>query len=292
MIASARWVCSRGGAGQRSRAVLAAVGSGLLAAGLAVTPATGGVVFREAETIEGTAPGNGSRQIRQVLAEDEACKVVLEDGGDTLLPIGAYVLATTVDAFLVDPAERTIAPLDPTTMVPAATTAEPTTRAPVTDVALDLLFDAPGPVLLGLPTRHLVWRLRYRDGASAQATLREERHELWVTPWVPGEALPTAWLKLRIAEDAGLGPERADLRDAVEQMYTQGFVLQQVIERVAPAGSGEAAGPRVLREVMSFSREPVPATAFEQPQGYSATEFLAPPADDPPTMSAPRPDGT
>ncbi len=292
MIAGARRVRSRGGAGQRSRALAAALGSGLLAAGLAIAPAAGGVIFREAETIEGAAPGNGSRQIRQVLAEGEACKVVLEDGGDSLLPIGAYVLATAVDAFLVDPAERTIAPLDPTTMVPAATTAEPAARAPVTDVALDLLFDAPGPVLLGLPTRHLVWRLRYRDGTSAQAVLREERHELWVTPWMPEETPPTAWLKLRIAEDAGLGPERADLRDAVEQMYTQGFVLQQVIERVAAAGSGEAAGPRVLREVTSFSREAVPATVFEQPQGYSATEFLAPPAEEPAATASPRADGT
>lgn len=297
MSASAGQLRNVGRARRRGRAVAVALCVGWLA------PATAGagIVFREAETVEGAA-GN-SRQIRQVLAEGEACKVVLEDAGESLLPVGTYILATTVDAFLVDPAGRTIAPLDPTTMVPAASASEPAGSLAATDVVLDLLFEAPGPELLGLPTRHLVYRLRYDDDAAdagepSRPAPREERHELWVTPWPPGEVAAEAWMKLRLAEDGGPGVERADLREALGQMYGQGFVLRQSIERGARSGAPgteRRIDQRVLREVTSLAWAPVAAAEFERPQGYAHTEFLAPPdgtADAPAAPAAPAREGT
>ncbi len=271
---------------------------GLAVAWLAAGPAAAGLVFREGETIEGNRPGGEARQasqIRQVVAEGENCKVVLEESSDPLVPAGTYVLASTLDAFLVDPAGQTIAPLDPTAMMPAgAAPGEPPAPARILAVTLETLFDDAGTPILGLPTRHLVYRLRYQEGdGPPDAGVRwEERHEVWITPWTPGEALPAAWQKLRLAEDSGLGVERVEIRDALEQIYQRGIVLRQLIERRATGGGAPAAGQvaleRVSREVTSFSRQDLPADTFEQPAGYARTEFLAPAPGDAAERGGPR----
>ena len=74
---------------------------------VAAIPASAGVAFREVE--QSQVPAGESRQVRQVLASAENCKVLFEEVADGSWPEGAYVLASAVDAFLVDPAERTVA---------------------------------------------------------------------------------------------------------------------------------------------------------------------------------------
>ena len=300
--ASGSWRSRGNGGGKRcfgfgpSLAMICMAGNAvkrLLGAGvlwLAAGPVAAGVVFREAENIDADPAGGAARQIRQVLAEADNCKVLLEESSDTLMPVGAYVLASGVDAFLVDPAARTIAPMDPISMVPVtAMPADAATRARILDVTLEQQFDAAGQPILGLPTRHLVYQLRYQevaagaDAAGPEPTRRDERHEIWVTPWPEGDAAPVAWQLLRIAEDAGPGPDRQDIRDALEQIYQHGLVLRQLIERRTISGAVTAQRveiERVTREVSSVGRQDLPPAVFEKPVGYAQTEFLAPePAD-------------
>ena len=247
---------------------------------LGAVPAPAGVMFREVEQSQG--PAGESRQVRQVLASAENCKVVFEEVADGSWPAGSYVLASAVDAFLVDPAERTVAPVDPTLMSPAAGTEAADDGTRITGVALDVLFeDAAGP-LLGGPTRHAVYRLRYTerapaaDDVPARITRWEERHEVWVTPWPDGSSL-SGWLAFRVAEDTGPGPDRQEIREALAQIHGEGLVLRHVIERLAAVGEDEPSLlERKRREVTSLARPDVAAEVFERPPGYVLNEFLAP----------------
>lgn len=257
---------------------------------LATAPAAAGVVFREVEIAEPGASAASSREVRQVSAQGDSCRILQEESGDPAAPAGSYILVTPNDAFIVDPARSTIAPVAPTAMQPVSQTADaPVPAIQVTDVALERQLEEPGPALLGLPTRHYVYRLRYReekppqDSRKAVTVNHEERHEFWATAWpAGGEGLGT-WRAWRVAEDAGAAAERREVRDAVDELYEHGFFLRQVIERRESTGTAPAAGAPVAklsREVTAIRQESIPGTAFERPAGFSLSEYLAPSADD------------
>jgi hypothetical protein len=254
-----------------------------LAAALALAPcgppAAAAVVFREVETLE--RPGAPvARQVRQVAAEGESCRILQEESADPSAPAGTYLLVTPDDAFVVDPARETLAPLAPTRLEPADRAAE-AEGALVTGVTLDTLYEADGPKLLGLPTRHAVHRLRYelRLPGAAAPEQHEERHETWATrlPWLDG--VPPGWRAWRVAEDAGAAAERRELREALDALHEHGLVLRHLVERRTVAD--DALTERVSREVTSVAEELLPPETFQRPAGYALSEFLAPPAGAP-----------
>lgn len=269
----------------------------LVAGLLAWTEPPAGVVFREAESVDNGQPETASHQIRQVFAEADNCKVVMEESSDPLVTAGSYVLASSSDAFLVDPVDKSIAPMDPTTMLAVTAAAGDPSGTPVPTaiaaVSLQQQFDGPGPDILGYPTRHLVFRLHYVEhpGTTAEGTAEstrwDERHEIWLVPWEEGEVVPVAWQKFRIMEDAGSGADRQEIQDAMARIYEHGLVIRQTIERRFESGgapddssaeeSGQGAGvERIVRDVTSFSRQDLSADVFEKPAGYRQAEFLAP----------------
>jgi hypothetical protein len=254
---------------------------------LAASAAPAGIAFREVEVAGPGGAARVSRQVRQVFAEGDDCKIILEESTDPLAPAGAFILVTANDAFIVDPVRATVTPVAPTTMQPVE---QPSDREPagirVSDVTLELQFDEAGPQMLGLPTRHYIYRLRYEehgstaDGPGATVLRREERHEFWATPW-PGE-LPATWRAWRVAEDAGAAAERREVREVIDAMHGHGLMLRQLIERrdASAAPVETAASERVSREVTAFAREEIAAEVFQRPSGFSQSEFLAPLADD------------
>ena len=268
--------------GRRVLAQVVALPPVLLAA---VSPAIAGIVFREVETVETSTPVGNARQVRQVFADGDSCKVLIEESSDPLAPAGSYVLATGGDAFIIDPTSKTVAPVEPADMEPVARGSD--AQAPdaqVSGVTLERQLDEPGPPILGLPTRHFVYRLRYQEESSragqagTAVTGLEERHEIWATPLPQGEPAPGAWQALRVVEDAGRGSARREVREAMDQLYEYGLVLRQIIERRGPGSppGGGSDNERVVREVTALSRESIPPEVFQKPTGFSQTEYLAP----------------
>jgi hypothetical protein len=252
-----------------------------------------GVVFRETETVD--AGGVVSRQVREVFAAGDDCKVVIREGGDALAPPGSYILATGTDAFLVDPARAVLTPLDPADMEPVSESPGDAAVVTLSDVSLDAALDEAGPKILGLPTRHYVYRLRYQErtppAAAAPEGIRqwEERHEFWATPWPDGAAVAATWRRLRVADDAGIGWAAPEMRAAIERMQDRGLMLRQIIVREKFGGPGGAVATRerVDREVAEIERRELAATDFKVPSGYAHAEFLAPAPDEPAPNDAP-----
>jgi hypothetical protein len=257
------------------RRISAGVAAAIVVLMAASSPANGGIVFREIETVESGDPPRTTREVRQVFADGDSCKIVLEESADPLIPAGSYVLlAAGGEAFIVDPGTRSMAPLEPATMKPVESSSAPAGASAGMRVTVDLQLDEPGPPLLGLATRHYVYRLAYEqtsDGSARSLTRPEERHEVWATPVPPGERPPEAWQMLRAADDAGRGPVWREAREAIGQIQRHGLVLRQIIERRGPEKE------RVVREITALSRGSISPELFRKPAGFSQSEFLAPP---------------
>jgi hypothetical protein len=170
-------------------------------------------------------------------------------------------------------------------MMPALPEGEPP-AATISGVTLERVLDEPGPTLLGLPTRHYVYRLRYDllragDAGAPVAVRHEERHEFHATPWGATLPSPRTWRAWRVAEDAGLGAERRELRDAIDSLHEHGLMLRHAIERRMGAGEPEATPTeRITREVTSLSVQKIEARVFVKPEGFTPAEFLAPVPED------------
>jgi hypothetical protein len=249
----------------------------------AAGPAASGIVFREVE-ITDVAAGAPEREVRRVFAADGNLKSLVEESADPLTPAGSYLLAAGGEALLVDPGRATIAPVVAADMQPVA--AGPAPSRQFSAVVIERLSEEAGPPMFGLPTRHFVYLLSYQEdepeGEPQGAARSEERHEFWAAG-LPGEETSlAAWRDLRVAEDAGIGAARRDIREAMASMYEHGLFLRHVIERLERSGAAEQAvrGERTVREVTALNREPVPAELFARPTGYALTEFLAPGPDE------------
>jgi hypothetical protein len=186
------------------------------------------------------------------------------------------LVAEGADALVVDPATRTMAPLEPADMQPVAEPPETRGGTATVQVTLERQLDEPGPPILGLPTRHYVYRLGFQQGAvPSGATQRivmrsEERHEFWATPVPQGERSPKAWQELRAVEDAGWGSPWRETREAMAAMHEHGLMLRQIVERRGPEQV------RVIREVTALSRQSISPETFRKPVGFTQSEFLAP----------------
>ncbi len=258
--------------GRHDRARAAAPVLALLTAAPA---AFGGLVFRETEDAAADAAGGNVRVVRRVFADGENCKVLIEESGDPQTRPDSYILATGSDAFVIDPARRTMKPVVPAEMQPVTEPPGGETQPAVTaDVTVEPELDEAGPTMLGLPTRHYAFRLRIEEHAAGSAPARsEERHELWTTPVPEGELQPVAWQVLRATEDAGRRSAPREVRQAIEPLYQRGLVLRQVVEWHGP-GTGD--NGRVVREVSGLTREKIPPETFQKPAGLTQTEDLAP----------------
>lgn len=251
----------------------------------AAEPAASGIVFREVEITEAPAAGAPAREVRRVYAEAGNLKSVVEESADPLAPVGSYLLAAGGEALLVDPGRATVAPVVAADMQPVA--AGPAPSRQYSAIAVELLGEEAGPVMLGLPTRHFVYLLSYQEdapeGASVAPVRSEERHEFWAAALPGEEASLAAWRDLRIAEDGGIGAARRDIREAMASMHEHGLFLKHLVERrelTGPAAEQVAPGERTARELTALSREPVASDAFAPPTGYALTEFLAPGPDE------------
>jgi hypothetical protein len=260
------------------------------------TGAGAGTIFREVQVTEQDAPPTSVRLVREVLSEGEDCKILHEESTDPLAPAGSYILATASDAFIVDPARATVSPVDPTRMVPASDEIEPR-RAIVSGITLVRELDEAGPALLGLATRHYVYVLRYdllkpADAGAPIAVHHQERHDFVSVPWGGSLAPSPTWQAWRVSEDAGLGPERTPVREAIESLHAQGFMLRHSIDRQITGASGDGTlTEHVRREVTALASRPLDARVFARPDGYAPAEFLAPAPDDAEPPSAEGPGG-
>lgn len=245
----------------------------LVAAGSALA----GIVFDEAETIARGSAGE-TRQLRQVLVQGDACKIVITQSSDPLEPAGSYFLTTPAGSFFIDPIRATVAPVVPADMHPVGR--PPGTgrvEAPVRAVSLVRELDEAGPQMLGLPTRHYVYVLHYQQPDAGQ-----ERHEFWATDALPADPGLAVWRERRVNEDAGTGAERALVQDVIGEMHAHGLFLRHVIERRTARQAGVAAGPdeRIVREITRIDVQDVPPDTFRRPAGLSDTEFLVPAPDE------------
>jgi hypothetical protein len=247
--------------------------------------ASAGLVFRESEVRE-FAGAPSVREVWQFSAQDGGMRALLEASDDPLLPAGCYLLATTTDAFVVDPARRLRAPFVPSDLRPAAAeAAESVSGRQLSALAVRREFEERGPVMLGLPTWHYVYLLSYQEASAGEPPLHfEERHEFWAAALPDAQADLAAWRELRLIEDGGAGAARRPLREALAGMLDLGLFMRHVVERREwPGAAVPPAVPwteRVQREITAISREDLDATLFDPPAGLAEAEFLAPAADE------------
>ena len=264
-----------------------------LAAFVATTPVTAGVILSEVQEHSGQAayPGApaGSHSETELSAEGNGLRQDFIKSDSMQMPAGSYILYPADGLmYLVNPANRTYTMMDMATMMSQTRQMQQQSGAnapPAADkLVIDKKVDESGPVMHGLPTQHVVYEISYQRPAPIQvpgvmsSMEVHERYEIWAT----------RALDERLADVPALrrsaGPMIKPVSDA---LASHGFALKQIV--TSESRMGGVSGPMALlmhartgrketssTVVTAIRYEPLPAERFALPQGYAEVAMMNP----------------
>lgn len=287
----------------------------LAMAGLFALSAHGATIIKERRVID--TKGEGTQmQVIESTFEGPNARILHVEGADPMMGEGGYMLLRGNSIYMVNPSARTYMRMDQAelkamteqakqlqkkneeAMAAAGASGEKTLK----DFQFEPLTDEAGPTLLGFPTRHYKYRLRYKisesiPGQMAGMTMDEtvdRTEEFWATtePVIKG-ATGRAPMAGMAAEDVDqqLPPE---LLEAEKTMSSKGFRLKSSTESKETAGFGGAMSKmarigslgmvggsdksevRTTTEVLEVRQASVPKETFEVPAGYTESSMMGP----------------
>jgi len=270
-----------------------------LAALLAGTPATAGVILHEVQEQSGesfSARGSSALHTEMELsAEGDGMRSDILKSDSPLTPTGSYMLFPNDEVFyIVNPANKTYTLMDMAAMAGAQQMGRPTPQQPnggstgAQDLVMEKKLDEAGPLMLGLPTQHVVYEISYHRPPPAQIpgfiTSMEvhERYEIWATHGLDAQAANVPALN-RPAARMGGAIGAPQLKQVGEALASHGFILKQIV--TVESKTGGATGPIALfmhsshkqstsSVVTAIRYENLQPERFVLPQGYTEVGMM------------------
>jgi hypothetical protein len=272
-----------------------------LAALLVSAPAAAGVIVTEMQEHNGRAaypgaPANSHTEM-ELSAEGNGLRQDIIRSDSTMIPAGCYLLYPTDQLmYLVNPANKTYSMLDMAAMSGMQRQApqQPGGGGPpaaADQLVIDKKVDESGPVMLGLPTQHLVYEVSYRRPPPVQipgimsSMEVHETYEIWATNGLEARFAEVPALKRSVASlgaFGGGGPGPKPLSDA---LASHGFILKQVV--TSESKTGGASGPMSLfmhmqgghketasMVVTAIRYETLQSERFALPKGYAEVAMI------------------
>jgi hypothetical protein len=226
-----------------------------------------------------------------------------------ILGPGSYVLLTAGKRgmIIVNPDQRAYMRMDPKDMRGLQQTSASMEKnmqqsgedVSPTNLKVDKKLDEPGPTMLGVTTRHLVYEVSYSRPIPKQpipmSIDTKERHELWVTHALDAKLAGMAGFRDAMAGLSTMnGSGNAALVEAEQQMGDNGFVIKSVTSSDSkvhmPIPSmmsmfGSSGGSRSTMEFTELREEPVAADAFVLPKDFTEREMMNPNAGSMPDLN-------
>jgi hypothetical protein len=243
----------------------------IVAALLPGAPATAGLILHLVQSTDSN--NRHSHTEVDVSAEGDGLRADYTASVGPLTPVGSYVLFPDERTFiLVNPAKRTY-----TTSRRRPHTWIDTPFCPE-HVVVEKKIDEAGPVMLGLPTQHVVYVVSYQVKPSIAPSEPvydyHEKHEIWAT-----KALADRLAAAPVLEKAGSGLAHlrgesggSEPKEITDAIASYGFILEanftQESKLIGPLGQrGPTTNTRSF-VVTAIRAENLQADQFEVPKGY------------------------
>jgi len=266
---------------------------------LASAPAAAGVILSEVQERSGQSayPGGGgsAHSETELSAEGNGLRQDFIKSDSAQMPVGSYMLFPSDQLIcLVNPANKTYTMLDMGTIAGMSRPMPQQTGSaggPAVDkLVIDKKVDESGPLMLGLPTQHLVYEVSYQRPSPMQipgfmtAMEVHERYEIWATSGLEARFAEVPALRRPVAQMAGAGGSSSLLKPLSDALASHGFILKQIV--TSESKTGGASGPMALMmhgrsqketrssTVTAIRYETLPSERFALPQGYSEVAMM------------------
>jgi hypothetical protein len=277
--------------------------------GLLALPASAATIVKERRVTE-TSGEDTQTQVIESTFEGSNARIATLEGADEMLGPGGYTLIRGSSLYFVSPSQRTYMRMDEAEMQAMSEQARQsqrkTTEATGTGGKKELksfefqpLVDEEGPTMLGYPTRHYKFRLRYKisepipgqGGGMTMDQTVDRTDEFWATTAV--KVTGPEGIKLDRAGAEADDDLPREVLEAEATMDGKGFKLKGKSESEEVASMGGAMGmmarmstlgmggsdkvqTRMTSEVLEIRESTVPKGTFDLPAGYTETSMMGP----------------
>jgi hypothetical protein len=284
-------------------------------AGLIALSAHGATIVKERRVTETKGEGTQT-QVMESTFDGPNARIAYVEGGDPMMGEGGYMLLRGNSMYMVNPSTRTYIRMDQAELKAMTDQAKQAQKKneeamgaaggggkTLKDFQFEPLADEAGPTMLGFPTRHYKYRLKYKisesiPGQMAGMTMDEtvdRTEEFWsTTEQVIKGATGRGPMAGMAGEDVDveLPPE---VLEAEKTMSSKGFRLKSSTESKETAGMGGAMSKmariasmgmmsrtedttevRTTTEVLEVRQASVPKETFEVPPGYTESSMMGP----------------
>jgi hypothetical protein len=275
-----------------------------LAALLAAAPAGAGVILHAEQSVD--AVNRHSHTEMDLSAEGDGLRADVTASDDPFTPVGSYMLFPNDETiYLVNPAKKTYTNMDMAAMagmmqqVQRMQQQASGSSAPVgpEHVVVEKKLDEAGPVMLGLPTQHVLYDVSYHIPPSAPggpAFDYHEKYEIWATRALEDRLAAAPVLKRAGSRLPNLGgvAGSGEPKEVTDAIGSHGFILKQNFTKegkmIVQGMMAMAMGPAALFArahqphnassfvVTAIRDESLQAERFVLPTGYTETEMMNP----------------
>ena len=290
----------------------------VIAAGLAlvfVMPGSAALIIKERHVTE--AEDGTNTQVVETIYDAKNARINFLDGKYPMMGQGGYMLVHEDAMVIVNPAQRSYTRMGFGEIQAIGEQAkemekrrressdrqgvDASSKKTLKQFEFKSLLDEAGPTLVGYPTRHFKFRLKYKisesmpggQGMTMDRTVEREE-EFWAAA-IPELQAPEGvdHAKGGLSGRAGDDEEIGEIADAQRTMASKGMRLKSIVVSKDSTGLGGAMGlaarmtmsktsetikSREMSEVLEIRREDVAASFFEIPAGYSEVNMMGPAA--------------
>lgn len=251
-----------------------------LAAAMLAAPASAAIHYQA--TTDTSGDGQKMQMVVEGWVDGGNAKVEFKDSDNPLMGDGTYLITKdgAKTLLLVNPKEKTYAVFDVSAMIGMAgammSSMGSMLKMEVVDPKVETVVDEDGGAVLGLPTRHLRFQhsytLQVKVLGMSQVSEVEQVQDVWVTNAIRDPGLG-AWLR---TSPPKTGVESLDKLIAMQAGKIEGFPLKTEAVSTTRSDKGKAMTTRTTMVVTQLDADAAapPASTFEVPAGYQATELL------------------
>jgi hypothetical protein len=270
---------------------------------LLATSANAAMVYKAERTTEGGRGGTKSTEVIENTIDGAKAKIVFLETQNPMFAGGGYMLVTgPATAYMVSPARQAYLRIDKSEMqaiggaasqAQQAATASSGMGDEIKDFEMKQLVDEPGPTMLGMPTRHYKFELKYTQVKSSamnptkMVNKADRTYEIWATDTV--EVPKESQVGLVLGGSPSAAPQVAE---AEQRIASVGFPLKKIadikessnmaggmgtIGMIASMGRMGGTNDTVTTELVTDLRQTaVPADTFDLPKGYAEMTMMGP----------------
>jgi hypothetical protein len=240
----------------------------LVLAALVAVQSQADLRYKVQTKMEGAPKGQGGNQVMQMTAAGDKARMDFLEGG----PVKSDGFILTKDGgksmTMVNTKDKTYMSWDMDAMMGMAGAMTSMMKMEVTDPKLEKLLDEPGQPILGYPTRHYKFRIRYGMSMNVMGfsmvsdVTREE--ETWTTT-----KIDTAALSRWIGKIPKTMNETLDKLIELERGKMEGLPLKMIsVQSTTDKKNGKVTTTKQTMEVTEIQTLTADPATFEIPAGY------------------------